>query len=114
MISAATQPLLCSFCRKPQSSVQKLVSSSPSESSSRAYICDACIAVCTSIVNEDLPKPPPEPVIDEGHPLLEHPLASDMFYALEIWIKRESLGNNASEELATIRSIASEMLLEIN
>ena len=103
------QSLTCSFCRKPQSAVQKLVAS-PSDIG-RAYICDECIAVCTSIVKEEAPAPAPElePAVDEGHPLLEHPLASDLFGALELWIKRESLGEDGAEELGTVRALASEM-----
>jgi hypothetical protein len=41
---------------------------------------------------------------------LEHPQASDLFEALELWIKHESLGEDAAEELAIMRAIASEML----
>jgi ATP-dependent protease Clp ATPase subunit len=112
MLSAARQSLLCSFCRKPQSEVQKLIAS-PSDTG-RAYICDECIAVCASIVKEevsvDASAEPPPPPIEEGHPLLEHPRASDLFAALELWIKRESLGEDAAEEVAEVRSIASEML----
>jgi ATP-dependent protease Clp ATPase subunit len=108
MLSAAKQSLVCSFCRKPQSAVQKLIAS-PSESI-RAYICDECIAVCTSIVKEDVPEAPP--AMEEGHPLLDHSLASDLFSAVELWIKRESLGEDAAEELANVRSIASQMLGE--
>lgn len=110
------QSLLCSFCRKPQSEVQKLVAS-PSDSS-RVYICDECIAACASIVKEEAEAQgtakPEEPAIEEGHPLLEHPQASDLFSALELWIKRESLGEDAAEELAEVRKITSQMLVETN
>jgi ATP-dependent protease Clp ATPase subunit len=108
MPSVAMQSLVCSFCRKPQSAVQKLIAS-PSDSA-RAYICDECIAVCTSIMLEDVPEVPPP--MEEGHPLVNHPLASDLFSALELWIKRESLGEDAAEELADVRVIASQMLCE--
>jgi hypothetical protein len=111
MLSVAMQSLSCSFCRKSQSAVQKLVAS-PS-ASSRAYICDECIAVCTAIVKEDIPEAPPaSPPLEEGHPLVDHPLASDLFSALELWIKSESLGEDAAEELADVRAIVSEMLCE--
>jgi ATP-dependent Clp protease ATP-binding subunit ClpX len=45
------EPLRCSFCHKSQDAVGKLISS-PSEFP-RAYICDECIAVCTSILEDD-------------------------------------------------------------
>jgi ATP-dependent Clp protease ATP-binding subunit ClpX len=47
-----TEELLhCSFCQKPQDAVGKLISS-PGDHA-RAYICDECVAVCNSILEED-------------------------------------------------------------
>jgi ATP-dependent Clp protease ATP-binding subunit ClpX len=46
--------LRCSFCHKSQDVVGKLISS-PSEYP-RAYICDECIAVCNSILEDDKPE----------------------------------------------------------
>lgn len=43
--------LRCSFCHKSQDVVGKLISS-PSDHP-RAYICDECIAVCNSILEDD-------------------------------------------------------------
>jgi ATP-dependent Clp protease ATP-binding subunit ClpX len=43
--------LRCSFCHKSQDVVGKLISS-PSDYP-RAYICDECIAVCNSIIEDD-------------------------------------------------------------
>src|SRR3979409_1499927 len=43
--------LLCSFCHKSQDAVAKLISS-PSDYP-RAYICDECVAVCNSILEDD-------------------------------------------------------------
>lgn len=43
--------LRCSFCNKSQDVVGKLISS-PSDYP-RAYICDECIAVCNSILDDD-------------------------------------------------------------
>jgi ATP-dependent protease Clp ATPase subunit len=40
----------CSFCRKGQHLVAKLISSS--SGAPRSYICDECIAVCNSILAE--------------------------------------------------------------
>ncbi len=49
--NGAEGTLRCSFCHKSQEVVGKLISS-PSEYP-RAYICDECVAVCNSILEED-------------------------------------------------------------
>jgi len=101
--------LRCSFCSKPQKEGGKLISS-PSDHP-RAYICDECIAVCQSIVEDDrssreaaIPEPPASP-----HPLLDHPLASELMERVVLWIRKESLGVEAAEELAQVRETASKM-----
>src|SRR3989475_642955 len=48
--------LRCSFCHKSQDAVAKLISS-PSDYP-RAYICDECVAVCNSILEDDRPPAP--------------------------------------------------------
>src|SRR5216683_600687 len=48
---ASTNVLRCSFCRKSQDVVAKLISS-PNDYP-RAYICDECVAVCNSILEDD-------------------------------------------------------------
>ena len=50
------ETLRCSFCHKSQDVVGKLISS-PSDYP-RAYICDECIAVCNSILEDDRPERP--------------------------------------------------------
>ena len=60
------ESLRCSFCRKSQGVVGKLISS-PSEYP-RAYICDECISVCNAILQDDKPESaPPElsPVMED-------------------------------------------------
>ncbi|MBI5282629.1 MAG: ATP-dependent Clp protease ATP-binding subunit ClpX [Candidatus Solibacter usitatus] len=54
--SANDETLRCSFCHKTQDVVGKLISS-PSDYP-RAYICDECIAVCNSILEDDRPEKP--------------------------------------------------------
>src|SRR5512146_1606243 len=49
--------LRCSFCHKSQDAVAKLISS-PSDYP-RAYICDECVAVCNSILEDDRAATPP-------------------------------------------------------
>jgi ATP-dependent Clp protease ATP-binding subunit ClpX len=49
--SGSDEALRCSFCHKSQDAVAKLISS-PSDYP-RAYICDECVAVCNSILEDD-------------------------------------------------------------
>jgi ATP-dependent Clp protease ATP-binding subunit ClpX len=49
--SGPEESLRCSFCHKSQDAVAKLISS-PSDYP-RAYICDECVAVCNSILEDD-------------------------------------------------------------
>ncbi len=49
--SGSDEVLRCSFCHKSQDAVAKLISS-PSDYP-RAYICDECVAVCNSILEDD-------------------------------------------------------------
>jgi hypothetical protein len=107
-----TRVLSCSFCRKSQDSVSKLITSP--DDYPRAYICDECVVVCFSILEDDhdptaaVSKTPV--THSEKHPLLAHPLASSLLTAVEHWIRRESLGSDASRELADLRRIAAEMM----
>ncbi len=43
--------LRCSFCQKPQDAVTKLISSLGAHP--RSYICDECVAVCNTILEEE-------------------------------------------------------------
>ena len=103
------EALRCSFCRKSQDVVQKLISS-PSDGPRRAYICDECVAVCASILQEDR-----EPAADsvseaeshEPNPVLNDRLTQQLMAAIERWIiRQESLGADASEAFAEVRATA--------
>jgi ATP-dependent protease Clp ATPase subunit len=101
--------LRCSFCHKSQEAVAKLIASPAAIP--RAYICDECVAVCASILEDEaksdavaLPG-----ASDEPHPLLSHPLISRLLTSVEDWVRQESLGNDASEAVARVRSIAARM-----
>ncbi len=45
------ETLRCSFCHKSQEAVRKLISSP--DDRPRAYICDECVAVCNTILQDD-------------------------------------------------------------
>ena len=44
--------LHCSFCRKKNSQVEKLVAGPRAYTGARVYICDACVAIATQIMND--------------------------------------------------------------
>jgi ATP-dependent protease Clp ATPase subunit len=47
-----SKQLRCSFCRKNDSQVEKLVAGPRAYTGARVYICDACVAIATQIMNE--------------------------------------------------------------
>lgn len=57
--------LECSFCGKNQDQVSKLISSPPGRPS--VYICEACVRICNSILNDDR-EPDPLKVVDRIPP----------------------------------------------
>jgi len=102
------------FCGKSQKAVSKLISS-PSEFP-RAFICDECVAVCVTIIEDDWAELEPEFAAQTGepHPLLNHPLASEFMMSVAERIRHESIGLDASEELAQVRSMAPGMVAEVS
>jgi hypothetical protein len=95
--------LRCSFCHKSEKTGIKLISS-PSDYP-RAYICDECVAVCASIIEDDRHEAAEPSAMGVYHPLAPH-----LIEAVELWIRRESAGEDATGELQEVRSIASEMI----
>ena len=53
------EKICCSFCGKPQGMVAKLISGNG------VYICDACVELCMSIIEEAEPFSKPEPAHDD-------------------------------------------------
>ena len=78
------EELRCSFCHKSQDVVGKIISS-PSDYP-RAYICDECIAVCNSILEEDRGEQQSVPRVRSFR---EHPRAVELLDAVESWINLE-------------------------
>lgn len=106
------ESLCCSFCRQSQDSVSQLISTPGDDP--RAYICSECIAVCAAILEDIHGSHPVHGVsvelADATHPLLRHPLASRFLTAVEHWVRQESLGAEAADELAEMRDIAIRMM----
>ena len=107
----ADEGLRCSFCHKSEKTVGKLISS-PSDYP-RAYICDECIAVCNSIIEDDRQEGEPDvQAPGENSRFVQHPLAVEFLLAAEQWAVRDLAGSHASDELNHMRALASRMLAE--
>jgi ATP-dependent Clp protease ATP-binding subunit ClpX len=98
----------CSFCGKSKTVVSKLIAS-PRDRGPKAYICDECVQVCASIL-EDAGIQVGHPVAiqpgPEASPLLTHPLTPQLLS----WIEQESQGKYAAEELAEVRRLVLRMI----
>jgi hypothetical protein len=108
-----TDSLKCSFCHKSESDVAKLISSP--DDRPRAYICDECIAVCASILEDDreITTAAKAAPLEEPNRLVYHPLVSHFLDSVERWIRQESLGVDAAEEFAEMRSMAIHMIAPV-
>ena len=108
MSRSNTDTLRCSFCRKSQDEVGKLISS-PSDYA-RAYICDECIQEHTP---EEMQHPPARPATLPNRPshcLMCHPNAPQLLAAIERWGLAERADRESVAELAEVRRIALAML----
>jgi hypothetical protein len=105
--SQDAEQLRCSFCYKSEDTVQKLFSSPGMDDPTRAYICDECVAVCSSVLLDDRPSPkvgiPQDLYVSD---LYVHPLTPQLLAAVERWIGQESLGADAAQEFAELRATA--------
>lgn len=98
----------CSFCSKTQDAVAKLITS-PSDYP-RAYICDECITVCNSILEDDGLAVPP-PILDRpSHCLMCHPMAPSLLLTVERWARAEPGAHAAEVLLAEVRHMARAMM----
>src|SRR5207245_5294285 len=93
------EALRCSFCHKSQDVVQKLISS-PSDDPRRAYICDECVAVCASILQDE--RDPSDVSVSEAeshepNPVLHHRLMPQLLAAIKRWIRQESMCADAAD-----------------
>ena len=101
----------CSFCHKSEDTVGKLISSP--QDYPRSYICDECICVCASILEDDKPEvEAAAPTNREAGVFFTHPLALDFLRAAEQWAVRDLRGLAASRELDQMRVLAARMLAD--
>jgi len=110
MSKAKPDALQCSFCRKRQDAVAKLISS-PSDYE-RAYICDECVAVCTSILEDDgvIAQQHPPLADRPSHCLMCHPMASALLMTVEQWARAEAPPADLPPLLREVRRMARSMM----
>jgi ATP-dependent Clp protease ATP-binding subunit ClpX len=105
--------LRCSFCHKSQDVVGKLISS-PSDYP-RAYICDECIAVCNSILEDDksdqpsagpqkLPKPLEVKEFLDQYVIGQDPTKKKLAVAVYNHCKRVHLNKGRNQEVELSKS----------
>jgi ATP-dependent Clp protease ATP-binding subunit ClpX len=105
--------LRCSFCHKSQDVVGKLISS-PSDYP-RAYICDECIAVCNSILEDDksdqptagpqkLPKPLEVKEFLDQYVIGQDPTKKKLAVAVYNHCKRIHLNKGRNQEVELAKS----------
>jgi len=90
----------CSFCFKSQKGNARLICSPADQSPNRAYICAECVEVLHGILEEDRP----EGTADRSGQIEE------LLDGLNRWITKESSGGDATEELASVRDKALQVL----
>jgi hypothetical protein len=103
----------CSYCGKSKAVVAKLIASP--RDGPRTYICDECVQVCASILEDGGIQIGHPVAIQPGpaeSPLLTHPLTPQLLSSIEVWIRQESLGKQAAEELAEVRRLALGMIAQ--
>ena len=103
-----TEALQCSFCRKSQEGVSKLISS-PSEYP-RAYICDECVEKYTPEEQKYLPSGPAALPNRPSHCLMCHPNAQQLLAAIERWAVAERERGESDAAIAEVRRMALAML----
>jgi hypothetical protein len=104
---------LCSFCGKSTAVVSKMITS-PMDGP-KTYICDECVQVCASILEDNgiqVGHPIAIPAGPEASPLLTHPLTPQLLSSIEVWIREEALGKYAAEELVEVRRLALRMIAQ--
>src|SRR5687768_14873720 len=111
--TGSDESLRCSFCHKSQSAVGKLISS-PSDFP-RAYICDECVAVCNSILEEDrapataaapstLPKPQEIKDFLDQYVIGQHKTKKKLAVAVYNHYKRIHMARHRSSEVELAKS----------
>ena len=103
----------CSFCGKSRAVVSKMIGS-PREGP-KTYICDECVQVCASILEDEgiqIGHPVAIHPGPEASPLLTHPWTPQLLSSIEVWIRQESLGKYAVEELEEVRRLALRMIAQ--
>ena len=108
MARSNSEPLQCSFCRKTQDAVGKLISS-PADFS-RSYICDECVQRYTPEDQQYLPSAPAALPGRPTHCLMRHPDVLLLLAAIERWALAERERGDSDSELADVRRMALAML----
>ena len=108
MSRSNSETLHCSFCRRSQDEVGKLISSPPDHT--RAFICDECIDKYTPEEQRYLPSGPVAMANRPSHCLMCHPNAQQLLTAIERWALAERERRDSDAEISEVRRMALAML----
>jgi hypothetical protein len=86
----------CSFCHKPEGVVQLIAA--PADYQPRAFICDECVAVCSSALV----------------PRMSGPVTNRLIALMRWWLEMESEREHRSEALNELRDVAGELMANLN
>ncbi len=112
--TGSDEVLRCSFCHKSQDAVAKLISS-PTDYP-RAYICDECVAVCNSILEDDrtetqtsttphqLPKPSEVKTFLDEYVIGQHQTKKKLAVAVYNHYKRVHMNRQRNGEVELAKS----------
>src|ERR1035441_1855852 len=112
--TGSDEVLRCSFCHKSQDAVAKLISS-PTDYP-RAYICDECVAVCNSILEDDrsedeatvapqqLPKPAEVKTFLDEYVIGQHQTKKKLAVAVYNHYKRVSMNRQRGGDVELAKS----------
>lgn len=108
MQSAEADTARCSFCRKAEGAVERLI---PSPSDLNVRICDECLAVCNSILSDMDPSPGlPSHPDHSGLCRLCDPRTPDLLNTIEQWVIAESQHRHSLVYLARACRMALSMM----
>ena len=91
-MAKSKEPIVCSFCGKAQDQVNRLVAGPG------IYICDECITVCSSVIDEDEQKQPSANSEHSSPPVINLPKPK----AIKDWLDKHIIGQDYAKKVISV------------